>query len=138
MPNAYSVNWSVTGPHSIANTNATNVTVNYGSTAGIGYISAFITDVCSYTANPKLQVGVGTPYVSSITFDGSPNSGPAATPSGSTHYLAAYTPNSPSTTWSIGVTNNSGDINTTLYGVNGGFAEIYVYGTVGNSAIIDA
>ncbi|MBC3795155.1 hypothetical protein, partial [Spirosoma utsteinense] len=127
--------WSASGPLSIAGSSATGVTINYGGNDGFGAVTAQITDGCNNTVTRTLDVGVGTPNISTINYDGLPNSGPVAANSGSTHYLNVVSSNSPSANYSLGVTNNYGDINVSLSGVNGGNAQIYVYGNSGNSSI---
>ncbi|MEZ0542824.1 hypothetical protein [Fibrella arboris] len=134
-PSGISTTWSATGPLSLASSSSAEAVVNYGNTIGIGNVVVNISNACSLTAVKQLTVGVGIPYVDNVYYDGLPNRGPMPAAGGSTHYVGVSAFNSPSATYSLGVTNNSGNINVSLYGVNGGNAEIYVSGTVGNSAI---
>jgi hypothetical protein len=135
LPSGASTVWSVSGPLSLGGSSATNATINYGSNDGVGTITAQITDACNNTFTQTINVGVGSPNISTVNYDGSPNSGPVAANSGSTHYLNVVSSNAPSASYSFDVTNNFGDINVSLSGVNRGDAQIYVYGNNGNSSI---
>lgn len=135
LTSGISTAWSASSPLSIAGSSATNASVNYGGSNGYGTVTAQITDGCNNTVTRTLNVGVGAPNISTVNWDGNPNSGPVPANSGSTHYMSAVSSNSPSANYSLSVTNNYGNINTSLSGVNGGNAQVYVYGTNGNSSI---
>lgn len=135
LPPGVSTIWSVSGPLSLASSTTNGALINYGGNDGFGTISAQITDGCNNTATGTLSVGVGIPNISTIKWDGNANSGPVPANSGSTHYFNVSSSNAPSANYSLNVSNNYGNINTSLSGVNGGNAQVYVYGSYGNSAI---
>ena len=134
-PAGASVTWNASGPLTLAGSTSTNATINYGSSYGGGNVLATVQDGCGHIANPELAVGVGVPYIGSVQYDGSPNTGPMAAASGSTHYMVASVSNSPTVTYTLGTTTLNGDINISLYGVNYGTAAIYVYGSYGYGAV---
>lgn len=127
--------WSVSSPLTIVSSSTSSALVNYGGNDSYGTLTAQLTDGCNNTASRSFPIGVGSPNISTINWNGNANNGPAPAPSGSTNYLNVSSSNSPSANYSLNVANNYGNISTSLYGVNGGNAQVYVYGTQGNSTI---
>jgi hypothetical protein len=130
-----STTWSISSPLSIVSSSISSALVNYGGNDSYGTLTAQLTDGCNNTASRSFPIGVGSPNISTINWNGNANNGPVPAPSGSTNYLNASSSNSPSANYSLNVANNYGNISTSLYGVNGGNAQVYVYGTQGNSTI---
>jgi hypothetical protein len=116
------------------NTTSSNVNINYSSSGSL-VVYTQVPGCNNLQSPPSPNFEFGTPIINQVSINNSPNSGPYASSSGSLNFVSVRSAFDHAPTYSFSTNTNFGDINLSVWGMNGGNCQVYVSGSYGNAAL---